>query len=222
MTAAAAVPSAAALAALAGAIVHLISRLGYAGIAALMAIESACIPLPSEITLPFAGFLASTGRFSLPLIALVGALGCNLGSEVAYLIGARGGRSLVLRHGRWLLLRPDDLGRAERWFARRGEVTVFVARLLPVLRTFIALPAGVARMSRWRFHLYTFLGSLPWCWALAYFGLRLGERWDTLKVYFERLDGVILAGLVVLLALFLWRHWPRAKAVGGTSVESSE
>lgn len=193
---------------LAGFILHSISSLGYLGILLLMAIESACIPLPSEITLPFAGYLAWTGRFDLAGVAIVGALGCNLGSAVAYEVGARGGRSWTERHGRWLLLRPDDLTRVDRWFARHGEITVFLCRLLPVFRTFIALPAGIARMRLGRFHLYTFLGSLPWCWALAYFGFRLGAHWTQLQGVFHRFDDVIVAIIAAGLAWFIWHHWP--------------
>src|ERR1051325_8585122 len=132
------------IAALAGFIIAVISKSGYLGVLLLMAIESACIPLPSEVVMPFAGYLASTGRFSLPLVATAGALGCNLGSAVAYAIGHRGGRAGSERWGSYVLLSRRDLERAERWFARFGGVTVLVGRLLPVVRTFIALPAGLA------------------------------------------------------------------------------
>ena len=184
-----------------------ISSAGYGGIALLMAIESACIPLPSEIIMPFAGYLASTGRFSLVLAATAGAVGCNLGSALAYAVGYRGGRPLIERWGRYVLLDGHDLDLAEGFFARFGSVAVFIARLLPVIRTFIALPAGIARMPQWKFHLYTFLGSWPWCFALAYVGYLLGERWDTdprLKAFMHRFDVVIVAGLVLLIALYAW------------------
>lgn len=190
-------------------ILHTISSLGYGGVLLLMAIESACIPLPSEIILPFAGYLVWTGRFELGWVALAGAIGCNVGSAVAYAVGEHGGRTLVERYGRWLLLRPHELQLVDRWFARYGEATVFFSRLLPVFRTFIALPAGVARMRLGRFHIYTFLGSLPWCWLLAYIGLRLGQHWASLRVYFERFDAVIAAALLAGLAWFVWRHWPQ-------------
>ncbi len=140
-------------------IVAVISALGYAGVAGLMAVESACIPLPSEVIMPFAGYLASTGRFSLVLAATAGALGCNIGSTLAYAVGARGGRPLVERWGRYVLLSPADLDRAERFFRRFGAPAVLVGRLLPVVRTFIALPAGAARMPQLPFQLYTFVGS---------------------------------------------------------------
>lgn len=192
--------------------IHVISTFGYVGILLLIAIESACIPLPSEIILPFSGYLAWTGRFDLAAIAVVGALGSNLGSAVAYAVGSRGGRPWLERHGRWLLLRPQDLELADRWFLRHGEATVFFARMLPVARTFIALPAGMARMPLKKFHAYTFLGSLPWCWLLAYIGYRLGEHWRQIGASFHRFDLAVLALIAVGIAAFVWRHWPRAKS----------
>ena len=198
------------LAALAAFVITVISTMGYGGIVLLMAIESACIPLPSEVIMPFSGYLVYTGRFSLFWVATMGALGCNLGSAVAYWIGARGGRPMVERFGRYILLNKHDLDRADRFFARYGSATVFFSRLLPVVRTFIALPAGIARMPQKRFHIYTFLGSWPWCWALAWVGIKLGERWDTdprLRTWFHRFDAAI-AGLIVLgVVWFVWTHW---------------
>ncbi len=187
-------------------IITVISTMGYAGILLLMAIESACIPLPSEVILPFAGYLAFTGRFHLAWIAVIGALGCNLGSDVAYWVGHAGGRPLAERYGRMVLVSRRDIDLAEHWFQRFGDATVFFARLLPVIRTFIALPAGIARMPLGRFNLYTFLGSVFWCWALAYAGFRLGQHWDILRVYFHRFDLVIVAALALLAALWIWRH----------------
>jgi len=156
-------------------VTHVIGSLGYAGIAALMGIESACIPLPSEIIMPFAGYLVHTGRFNLIWAATAGAIGCNLGSIVAYGVGAWGGRPLVLRYGRWVLMSPHDLDRITHFFEKYGGITVLVGRLLPVVRTFIAFPAGVAKMPQLRFHIYTFIGSWPWCYVLAYVGMRLDK-----------------------------------------------
>ncbi len=184
-----------------------ISRLGYGGILGLMAIESACIPLPSEVIMPFSGYLVFLGRFRLPWVALAGALGCNLGSIVAYAVGMTGGRPLVEKYGRMVLISRADLERADRWFARFGDWTVFFARLLPVVRTFIALPAGVARMNFVRFNIYTFLGSLPWCWVLAYAGVKLGAHWDRLGPYFHRFDGAIVILAVAATVWFVAHRW---------------
>lgn len=207
------------IAALSGFIIAVISGGGYAGIVALMAIESACIPLPSEVIMPFSGYLVHTGRFNLFWVATMGALGCNLGSAIAYWVGARGGRRLVERYGAYVLLTRRELAMADRFFARWGEAAVFVSRLLPVVRTFIALPAGMARMRQGRFHLYTFLGSWPWCFMLAWVGMKLGENWDKdprLRMWFHRLDGVILAALAMGAAWFVWTHWKnRIRANGG-------
>jgi membrane protein DedA with SNARE-associated domain len=195
---------------LAAAIVATISSLGYLGIVALMAIESACIPLPSEIIMPFSGYLVSTGRFDLWLVATAGAIGCNLGSTIAYTVGYYGGRPLVERWGRYILLSRRDLDTVDRFFARFGSVTVFLCRLLPVVRTFIALPAGIARMPMGKFQLYTFIGSWPWCFALAYVGEQLGSRWDSdpeLRATFHRFDAVIVGVMLLLVVWYVVRHW---------------
>ncbi|MFZ0064202.1 MAG: DedA family protein [Pyrinomonadaceae bacterium] len=184
-------------------IVATISALGYFGIVLLMAIESACIPLPSEIIMPFAGYLVSTGQMNFWLVGIAGAVGCVLGSMVAYWAGMYGGRPLVEKYGRYVLLSRHDLDLADRLFAKYGEAIVFTARLLPAIRTFIAFPAGVARMNIPRFIFYTFAGSLPWCLGLAYVGQKLGEQWnkdETLKTWFHRFDfliGIIVVGLAV-------------------------
>ncbi|MBV9811671.1 MAG: DedA family protein [Acetobacteraceae bacterium] len=174
-----------------------------------MALESACLPLPSEIIMPFAGYLVSTGRFSLVLAATAGALGCNVGSAIAYWVGARGGRPLAERWGRFVLIDRTELDRVDRFFARFGGTAVFVGRLLPGIRTFIALPAGIARMQLVPFHIYTFVGSWPWCFGLAYVGLVLGERWNsdpTLRNAM-RASEVVLAGVLLCLAAgyVVWR-----------------
>jgi len=197
------------LAPIAAWIVGVISAAGYAGVAGLMAIESACIPLPSEIIMPFAGYLVSTGRFSLLLAATAGAIGCNIGSTVAYAVGARGGRPLIERWGRYILLSTEDLDRAEQFFRRYGGIAVLVGRLLPVIRTFIALPAGISRMPQLPFQLYTFVGSWPWCYALAYVGYVLGAQWDSdprLRTILHRFDFVIVGLIALGIAYFIWRH----------------
>ena len=198
------------LAAIAHFIIAVISSSGYWGVALLMGIESMCIPLPSEIIMPFAGYLVHTGKLNLLGVATAGALGCNLGSLVAYWIGAYGGRPLVERFGRYVLLSRHDLDRVTHYFEHWGGITVFFGRLLPVVRTFIALPAGIAKMPQGRFHLYTFLGSWPWCYALAYAGVRLGDHWDNdprFKEIFHRFHLVVVLLLVVGFAWFVWTHW---------------
>lgn len=189
------------LEALASFIIAVISSLGLPGIVLLMAIESACIPLPSEVIMPFAGYLVFRGEHSLWAVSLAGAFGCVVGSVPAYYLGMYGGRPLIERYGRYILMSPRDLDLADRWFARHGEATVFFARLLPVIRTFIAFPAGVARMDMKRFLAYTFAGSLPWCLGLAYVGMILGEKWPVLRDYFHKFDLLIGA---LLLAGFVW------------------
>ncbi len=191
---------------LAGFIIATISRLGYGGIVLLMAIESACIPLPSEIIMPFAGYLVFTGEMQLWLVALAGAVGCVLGSLVAYYVGAWGGRPLVEKYGKYILVSHHDLALADRWFKRYGDITIFVGRLLPVIRTFIAFPAGISRMPMARFVVYTFVGSYIWCWGLAWVGMKLGQNWNTLGVYFHRFDAIIGVVLVIALAWYVRRH----------------
>lgn len=195
---------------LGGIIVGVISAGGYLGVVLLMAIESACIPLPSEIIMPFTGYLVYAGRFNLFWAATAGALGCNLGSVVAYEIGCFGGRPLVERYGRYIFISRHDLDLADRFFQRFGAAAVFIGRLLPVIRTFIALPAGIARMPRLRFHIYTFAGSWPWCFLLAWIGMKLGERWATdprLRQWLHRLDAVIIIAVLAAIAWFLRSHW---------------
>ena len=194
---------------LSGFIVATISALGYGGVVLLMAIESACIPLPSEIIMPFSGYLVSTGELNLWGVATAGAIGCVLGSLVAYWVGMYGGRPFIEKYGRYILLSRHDLDIADRWFAKYGEVIVFVSRLLPAIRTFIAFPAGVARMNLTRFVIYTFAGSLPWCLALAYVGQKLGEQWDQdprLKMWFHRFDFLIGIAAVLFVGWWIWRH----------------
>ncbi len=190
-------------------VTQVIGTLGYAGIAALMGIESACVPLPSEIIMPFAGYLVYTGRFSLFWAATAGAIGCNLGSVVAYWVGAAGGRPLVERYGRWVLMSHHDLDRMTHFFEKYGTITVLLGRLLPVIRTFIAFPAGVARMPQLRFHIYTFIGSWPWCLGLAYVGMKLGEKWHTdprFEQAFHRFHLVVELGLLAAIIWFVWTH----------------
>ena len=200
-------------------VIWTISSTGYAGVGLLMGIESACIPLPSEIIMPFAGYLVSIGRFGggdawmgLVWVATAGAIGCNLGSVVAYWIGAWGGRPLVLHYGKYVLMSERDLDRMHAFFDKYGSIAVLLGRLLPVVRTFIAFPAGIARMPQLRFHIYTFVGSWPWCFALAYVGKQLGDRWNTdprFHEWFHRFHLIVELLLVAGILWFVWTHWKK-------------
>jgi membrane protein DedA with SNARE-associated domain len=199
--------------------VALMAAMGPLGVMLLMAIESACIPLPSEVIMPFAGYLAYKGQLTLfglgaghPvaqvwIAGFFGALGCNLGSIPAYEVGAWGGRRAVEKYGRYIWLHTGHLDQAHRFFERYGSEAIILGRLLPVVRTFIALPAGIAKMDRTRFHLYTFLGSLPWCLVLAWIGYKLGEKWNTLGAYFHKLDAIIGVLLLAGVAWFFYDHF---------------
>jgi membrane protein DedA with SNARE-associated domain len=189
---------------------------GYVGIILAMAIESCLIPLPSEIVMPLAGLFVATaevtqtGKLSLIGVSIAGALGCVLGSALAYQIGAAGGRPLLLRYGKYILISRADSDRADRWFAKYGSPVAFFSRLLPVVRTYISLPAGISRMNFGRFLLYTFLGSLPWTFALAYlgylFGPALQQRMSQLSNVFHGLDVIIIVAFLALVALYVYRH----------------
>lgn len=192
--------------ALANFVISTLNSLGYFGIVLLMAIESACIPLPSEVIMPFSGFLVAQGRFTLWGAAMAGAVGCVVGSTVAYVVGAIGGRPLALRYGRFVLLSSHDIDVADNWFRRFGEATVFFTRLMPLVRTFISLPAGIARMPFGRFVIYSFAGSLIWSGFLAYVGMQLGSHWDQLKPLFQRFDVAFAILIVLLIAWYIYRH----------------
>ncbi len=192
---------------LAGFTTAIIVALGYPGIALLMAIESACVPLPSEIIMPFAGYLVSQGHFTLWGAATAGAIGCNLGSVLAYAAGQYGGRPLALKYGRYLLIDAHDIDRADRFFARYGDWAVLIGRLLPIIRTFIAFPAGMARMPLLRFHVFTFIGSWPWCYGLAWVGLALGQAWNSdprIKAVMHSFDVVIVLAVLSAGTWFVW------------------
>ncbi len=202
-----------------------ISSMGYAGVVLLMAIESACIPLPSEIIMPFAGYLVFKGQFTLLGAAFWGAVGCVVGSIPAYYLGLYGGRPLIERYGRYVLVSHHELDLADRLFARFGQWVVLGARLLPVVRTFIAFPAGVSRMNMPRFIVYTFVGSFPWCYGLAWVGQKLGERWNSdprLKAAFHRFDAAIGVVLVVAIVAFVWHKLRSARRSGSGRAQAVE
>jgi membrane protein DedA with SNARE-associated domain len=198
-------------------ITNLYVTTGLAGILLAMAIESCCIPLPSEIVMPLAGIMVYNHKIlsglnpvvSIILVALAGAIGCLIGSIVAYWIGYRGGRPLMLKYGRYVLISQHDADKADRYFQRWGSATVFFSRLLPVVRTYISLPAGIAETPFVKFCIYTVLGSFPWCLILAFAGYELGKvggSLSSLGSVFHGLDIVVLIAVVILVALYIWRH----------------
>lgn len=191
---------------LAGFIIWGISLMGYSGVAVMMAIESACVPLPSEIIMPFSGYLVSTGQFTLLGVSLAGAAGCVIGSVLAYWVGYYGGRPMAEKYGKYVLVTHHDLDIADNFFNKYGNAAVFISRMLPVVRTFISLPAGIARMNFSKFIAYTFLGSLPFCFILAYIGKKLGDNWNTLGVYFHKFDLVIGTIILIGVVWFVKRH----------------
>jgi membrane protein DedA with SNARE-associated domain len=197
------------LAPVAAFIISVISAGGYVGITLLMAIESACVPLPSEIIMPFSGYLVWKGELDLIWVATAGAIGCNLGSIPAYALGKYGGRPAVERFGKYVLMNMHDLELAERFFARFGAPAVLIGRLLPLIRSFIAFPAGMARMRQIPFHIYTFVGSWPWCFALAWVGMKLGERWHSdprVGRVLHSLDAVIVVAVLGGIGYYLWHR----------------
>lgn len=193
----------------------IVGTFGYPGILLLMTICGTGLPLPSEIILPLSGLLAAQGKFTLLGIGLVGAVGENIGGAVAYEVGKRGGRGFVTRYGRYVLLDLHHLERAERFFARFGRSAVLVGRMLPVVRAFVALPAGAVRMPRLQFHIYTTLGSFAWCFGFAWIGLKLGRAWDRdprIRALFESLDVVLLVLAGAAIGFILWRKLRPARA----------
>lgn len=196
-------------------IIPILVDYGLVAIFVTMALESACVPIPSEVVVPYGGFLAAQGHTQLWMVVLVATVANLVGSTVAYAAGRYGGRSLVLRYGRYVLMSPHHLDVADHWFQRRGQLTVFLTRMMPGVRTFISVPAGVARMPYGRFALYSFLGALPWNLALAYLGWVFGENWERLQESFSRYNLVfwVLLGLAIVAAVaWKWRAVRRSRA----------
>jgi membrane protein DedA with SNARE-associated domain len=195
-------------------VAHFIHHWGYVALLVLTVAEASCIPIPSEVTVGYAGYLASTGRLNLAAVIILATVGETVGAYISYLIGRIGGRAFVDRFGRYVLLSHADLDRAERWFDQRGEWSVAVGRVVPLVRTFIALPAGVAEMAPLRFGLLTAGGSLVWIGALAGAGYALGDRWNKLTHGFS-VAGYLIGALVVLaIAFFLFHRWRQLRAHG--------
>jgi membrane protein DedA with SNARE-associated domain len=192
-------------------IVSLISATGYSGVFFAMALESACIPFPSEIIMPFSGFAVSEGKMTLLGITLAGALGNLFGSVIAYFVGLKGGRPFLENYGRYILISHKKLDLTDEWFQKYGDKAVLSSRVLPVLRTYISLPAGMARMGFKKFSFFTFVGSLPWCLALGYVGVLLGPRWDSLRGWFHLMDAVVVLAIIGA-AIYILRGYRRDRS----------
>jgi len=193
-------------------ITDLICTFGYPGIVFLMTLESACLPVPSEIVLPFSGFAVQQGRLDFWAVGLAGSVGCLIGSVLSYAVGYYGGRPLLERYGRFILITRHEIDLAHRWFERHGPATVFIARLLPIVRTFVSLPAGIVRMDFKTFVVYSFVGSLPWCFALTYAGLWLKDQWGVLEQYWVYFDVLTVLGII---AFFLYVGYKLTKGHSG-------
>ncbi len=191
---------------LSGFALNLVDKTGYAGIFLLSALESCAIPIPSEVVVPFSGFLAVSGRFNVWLVILVATIANLVGSVILYLIGRSGGRWFLERYGKYVLIHKYDLEKGEEWFRKHGEVAIFWSRMLPVARTYVSLAAGAEEMSFYRFSLFTFLGSLPWNMGLAIIGYKAGKNWMVLENYFRKLDLFIVILTVALVVWYVWRH----------------
>jgi len=181
-----------------------VAQYGYLAVFVGMVLESACIPVPSEIIMPFGGLLAARGQLNFWWVGMLGALANVTGSWLAYWAGRYGGRSFIEDYGRYLLISRHHLQLADRWFAEKGEITVFITRLLPGIRTFISLPAGIARMDFWRFTIYSFIGVLPWSYLLTYLGYLLGENWDKLTAYLHTANYFLLGGALLIVIILYY------------------
>jgi membrane protein DedA with SNARE-associated domain len=192
-------------------IINVITATGYGGLFIFSALESCAIPIPSEVVVPFSGFLAAAGHFNIALVIVIATLGNWFGSIVLYSIGKTGGIWILERYGSYVFVHSEDIQRANQWFKKYGSSMVFWSRLLPVVRTFSPLAAGVGRMDLKKFNLYTLIGSGIWNFALAWIGYKTGENWDVLHKYFQKFDVVI--AIVIALAIIWWimRHIRREK-----------
>jgi membrane protein DedA with SNARE-associated domain len=200
--------------------VDVVDALGLPGVFVLMLLESACIPVPSEATMLFAGFNVSRGEYSLFAAVAVGSLANLVGSWIAYWIGYAGRVDILEKHGKKLHIKKSHLEWADRWFERHGDATVFFTRMLPIIRTFISLPAGVARMPFWRFSALTILGCIPWVLMLTFIGQKAGDNWEDWKDYLHYFD-YLVAAIIVLGAIYLFIRYRRRKATGSDPATES-
>ena len=189
-----------------------IEKTGYFGIFTLMALESANIPIPSEVIMPFSGFLASQGKLNLMTVVFWGAMGNLIGSIISYYAGFFGGRVLLEKYGKFILISKHDLDLSEKLFSRYGDFVIFGSRVLPVIRTFISFPAGIAKMNIFKFSVYTFAVSFVWSFILAYVGVIMEENWDGLEVYFRKFDWAIVSVLAAGFVWWAWRHFKILKS----------
>ena len=196
---------------LAKTIIAVIGFTGYMGIFTLMFLESCGVPIPSEIIMPFSGFLVASGKLSFWLIVIAGTLGNLVGSLLAYWIGIRGGRPLIEKYGKYILISKHDLNLADKWFKKYGELTVFFGRFLPIIRTYISFPAGISKMNIKKFSIYTALGAFPWCVLFAWLGVKMGNNWELIREKLHKFD--LLIGTIIILAiiLYIWRHLKHRK-----------
>lgn len=200
-------------------IINTISDWGYLGVFILMALESACIPIPSEVIMPFSGFLVFAGKFSLWPVVIWGAIGNLAGSILAYFAGKYGGRPLIEKYGKYILISTRDLDWADSWFKKYGSASVLFARMLPIVRTFISFPAGVCRMPFGKFCVYTFLGALPWSFLMTYIGIVMGENWKSIEVYFRRFDWAII---IIVVAFASWWIYKKITPRHGSGQEEKK
>jgi membrane protein DedA with SNARE-associated domain len=191
---------------------NVIAVFGLPGIFMLMLLESACIPIPAEATMMFAGFAVSQGKLSLAAVIVVGVAGNVVGAWIVYYVGLYGGRPFIDRYGKYVLLRHEHIDLTERWFARYGALAVFFCRIVPGVRSFVSLPAGVARMPLWSFTLYTALGCVPFVAVLAWLGVKVGANWEQLLQQYKWLDYVVVGAVVALVAWVVVRRWRRTRA----------
>ena len=187
--------------------IYLIESLGYWGVFIGMTLESACIPIPSEVIMTLAGFVVYEGKMSLIGITIVGVIGNLTGSLIAYFVGLKGGRPFLEKYGKYVLISHNRLEMAHNWFERYGNEAVLISRVLPIIRTFISLPAGIAEMDLKKFIIYTLLGSLPWCFALGYIGVMLGPNWNIIEKYFRYMDILVVIGAIVVVAYLIYKYW---------------
>lgn len=193
--------------------INIIEFLGYWGVFLAMTLESACIPLPSEVIMPFAGFAVSEGKMTLLGITIAGVLGNLVGSWIAYFVGLKGGRPFLEKYGKYVLITPSKLDMAHNWFERYGHEAVFISRMLPAVRTFISLPAGIAEMDFKKFTIYTLLGSIPWVLFLGYIGVMLGPHWEQIRGYFHILDIIVAIGIVAFIIYIIYKYRIKNKSI---------